>query len=127
MTYGPAPQRVSGVSAAAGSVTGWPARPGRSLAGLNEYPADKREISDRRIELIRDYAEKYGTLMEHDAIEMLKEMQGIAEDDLELQQKFVCKFEKVLPALKVFRFYPLENKLDAVVVYETARVIPLVE
>lgn len=93
----------------------------------NEYQAEKREVADRRVKLILEYAEKYGTLTEENAIEMLKEMQSIAEDELELQQKFVRKFEKVLPALKVFRFYQIENKLDAVVGYELALTVPLVE
>jgi hypothetical protein len=93
----------------------------------NEYQADKRALGDRRVKLVREYAEKYGELTEENAISMLKEMQSIAEDDLELQRDYVRKFEGVLPALKVFRFYQIEHKLDAAANFELARTIPLVE
>jgi hypothetical protein len=93
----------------------------------NEFQEAKRDVSDRRVKLIQEYAEKYGTLSEDHAIKMLKEMLDIGEDELEVQKEFVRKFEKVLPAMKVFRYYQIESKLDAVVEYELARSIPLVE
>jgi hypothetical protein len=39
---------------------------------------------------------------------------------------FLPKFRKVLPEKKVARYYQLENKINAVVEYELAKQIPLV-
>ena len=50
-----------------------------------------------------------------------------SEDWLRVQQKFVRKFRKVLPEVKVARFYQLENKMDAEVEAQLAVVVPLVE
>jgi hypothetical protein len=42
-----------------------------------------------------------------------------------VRQKHVKIFKKLLPPVKVARFFQLENKLDAVVNYELAQSIPL--
>jgi hypothetical protein len=44
-----------------------------------------------------------------------------------IRESYLKQFSKVLPGLKVARFYQIENKLDVVVRYEMAERIPLVE
>jgi len=46
---------------------------------------------------------------------------------LKVQKQYLRKFRKVLPALKVVRFYQLENKMDAEIDAELAVFIPLME
>jgi hypothetical protein len=44
-----------------------------------------------------------------------------------VQQKFVDKFKKVLPTVMVGRFYQIENKLDAIIMFDLAAGIPLLK
>ena len=46
--------------------------------------------------------------------------------ELEMRKSYVPKFEKVLPAAKVARYYQIENKIRAAIKYELAEGIPLV-
>ena len=44
-----------------------------------------------------------------------------------LRRKYVDQFAEVLPGRKVARFYQIENKVDAVIRYDLAATIPVVE
>jgi hypothetical protein len=44
-----------------------------------------------------------------------------------LRQAYLPKFRKVLPETKVVRYYQIENKINAVLMYELAKNIPLVK
>ena len=78
--------------------------------------------------MIQDYANAYNanTLTNAQAKSMFGEWMSIEEAGLQLKKKFAPKFEAILPAKKVVRFYQIDNKLDAMINFELARVIPLV-
>ena len=44
-----------------------------------------------------------------------------------MRRDYVAEFAKVLPGRKVARFYQIENKMDAVIRYDLAATIPVVE
>jgi hypothetical protein len=44
-----------------------------------------------------------------------------------VKRSYVEQFAKALPGRKVGRFYQIENKMDAVIRYEMAKTIPVVE
>ncbi len=92
-----------------------------------EYRAELAPIGDRRVELIMGYAEKYGSVTDEYAQKMLDEHLNIQQAALEIQRKYVPRFLAALPAVKVARFYQLENKLDAVVNYDLAMSIPVLQ
>ncbi len=50
----------------------------------------------------------------------------IQERELKLRQKYLRRFKKVLPTLKVAKLYQVENKLDAVLNYQLATQIPMI-
>ena len=52
---------------------------------------------------------------------------AIETERLKLRQDYLPRFRKVLPDIKVGRYYQLENKIHAVVAYELAKAIPLVQ
>jgi enoyl-CoA hydratase/carnithine racemase len=91
----------------------------------NEYRAQNSKLGDRAIALIDDFAKNYEALSDEKARELLKRQFEIENDRLKLKRSYSGKFEKVLPAKKVARYYQIENKLDAAVAYEAAQSIPL--
>jgi hypothetical protein len=44
-----------------------------------------------------------------------------------LRQAYLPKFRKVLPETKVVRYYQIENKIQAALMYEIAANIPLMK
>jgi hypothetical protein len=46
---------------------------------------------------------------------------------LEVRRAYLGEFAKVLPGRRAARFHRLENKMDAVMRYELAETIPVVE
>jgi hypothetical protein len=84
-------------------------------------------LRDRAAKLIVDYSEKFDTLTDADAKAMLNEMLSIQEDEAKVRRECLPKFEAILPAKKVARFYQLENKMNAEIRYAMSLEIPLVE
>jgi len=60
------------------------------------------------------------------AEDMLKDWFKIRGDQLKLQKKYVGRFQKVLPAVKVARLYQIENALDAVLSANLQANMPMV-
>ena len=52
---------------------------------------------------------------------------AIQEAEVKLKRSYVPKLEKALPEMKVARYIQIENKIRAIVNYELAAEIPLVE
>lgn len=92
----------------------------------NDYRAELVKVGDRRVKLITDYAASYETLTDEQAKTLLKQSFDIQDETVRIRKKYLKRFEKVLPVIKVARFYQLENKIDAVVNLQLAQQIPLV-
>ena len=61
------------------------------------------------------------------AKKLLNDALAIEASEVDLKKSYVPKFEKVLPAAKVARYYQIENKIRSVIKAELADGIPLVQ
>ena len=93
----------------------------------DEYRAEAKKIGDLRVKVITDYVAAYETMTDALAKQLLSDSVKFEEQNLKLKKKYIKKFEKILPAIKVTRYFQLENKLDAVVNYDLAAEIPLMQ
>lgn len=86
-------------------------------------------VMSRYGKMIAEYMRRYddADLSDEYANEMLETYFGIREEMLHVQQEFLPEFRAVLPALKVARFYQLENKFNAEIDAQLALVVPLVD
>ena len=91
------------------------------------YQAKLEKLVNRESKLIEDFAAHYETLTDDKAKSLLDESLSIDLDHQKLLQSFLPKFRGVLSDKKVARFYQLESKIHAVVKFEIARRIPLVQ
>lgn len=82
-------------------------------------------IRARTMNLIKEYEESYEKLTDDIARKLLDESIEIEALRLKLIQAYLPKFREVLPDKKVARYYQLENKVQAALMYELARNIPL--
>ena len=92
----------------------------------DEYQKIIVKLNLRTIALIEVYAKSFDSMSDEKAGKLLDEFLSIEEDTLALKQKFIPKFEKVLPKRKVARYYQIEEKLKAIVNFELVNKIPLV-
>ena len=81
----------------------------------------------RTARLINDYGEAYDKMTNETAKKLLDESMTIETLGPKLRQAYLPKFRKVLPEVKVGRYYQIENKIQAVLMYELAAKIPLVK
>ena len=90
-----------------------------------DYRLEAIALGDRMVDLILRYADNYDQLTDEVADKLLAEFVSIEQARADLKAKYLPKFNQVLPARKVVRFYQLENKLDIAVLGELAENIPL--
>ena len=93
------------------------------------YQRKLTAINQRMVKLIESYAADYqaNTLTDEKAKKLTEELVAIGKAEAELQAASVPKLSKVLPPKKVARYLQIENKIRAVVKYELAKAVPLVE
>ena len=84
-------------------------------------------LRTRTAKLLKDYADAYEKMSNDTAKKLLDEYMTLESLGLKLRQAYLPKFRKVLPEVKVARYYQIENKIQAVLLYEFAANIPLAE
>ncbi len=93
----------------------------------NAYQSDMITHYDRVAKLIDDYVESYRTMTDEKATQLVDEFLAIQANHVALLKSYLPRFQRVLPAQKVARFYQVENKLRALLNYQLASDIPLIQ
>jgi hypothetical protein len=93
----------------------------------DSYQKDLVALNDRALKNISEYAANADKMTDDAAKKIVTDHLAIESDRQKLRQSYLPKFAKVLPYKKVMRYYQLENKILAVVMYEAAKKIPLVD
>ena len=94
-----------------------------------EYQKDLTAINQRIIKMIESYAADYRakSLTDEKAKKLVEEMVAIEQAESGMKAAYVPKLGKVLPQMKVARYLQIENKIRALVKYELAGGVPLVQ
>lgn len=93
------------------------------------YQRDLQAINKRLASVIDAYALAYnkGAVLNDTAKKLLDDSIAIEMSESKLKQTYADKLSKVIPAAKAARYIQIENKIRAIVRYELADAIPLVE
>jgi hypothetical protein len=93
------------------------------------YQKDLQALNQRLLGTVQKYADAYnqGPVSDETAKKLINEAIDIEEAEVKLKRSYVPKLEKVIPGVKVARYIQIENKIRAIVKYELADQIPLVE
>lgn len=95
------------------------------------YQKELEQINQRIGATIRAYADAHnagkGMIPSDTAKKLLKEALASEEAEVKLRQSYAAKLEKALPATKVARYLQIENKIRAILKFELAGEIPLVQ
>ena len=104
--------------------------PAESKAFAPLYEKFQKELAPSRREqgrAILDFVNADGKLSDANAQRLATQVLTADREQARLHEKHFKELLKVLPARKAARYVQIENKLDAVVRYETAKAIPLVQ
>ena len=77
-----------------------------------QYEYERSRVDDDRVVVIKEYTQKYPTLTDADAKAMAEQMLECDYRLAALKKKYYKKFNKVLPALTVAKFFQLERRVD---------------
>jgi hypothetical protein len=89
------------------------------------FQADLGKLADRAMKLVEYYAANYRGMTDSAANRIVTEHLALEKDRAALLESYQPRFAKVLPAVKVARYYQIENKIRAIVNWELAKGIPL--
>jgi hypothetical protein len=92
------------------------------------YQKDLAGLNQRLGALIENYATAYnaGNVQEAKADELVEEFLAIEEAQLDLKRKYAEQLDGVIPAVERARYLQMENKIRALIDFDMAANIPLV-
>lgn len=95
----------------------------------DQYQKDLQKINQRIVNLLEGYADDFRakSLTDEKARKLIKEAVAIDQSEANLKSSYAPKLAKVLPVRKVVRYLQIENKIRAVVKYDLASGVPLVQ
>ncbi len=93
----------------------------------DRYEKELTAVNDRLVKLIQDYTTSFHDLSNEKAMKLVEDYLSVEAARVDVRRIYLPEFAKALPGKKVARFYQIENKMDAVVRYDLAAEIPVIE
>ena len=95
----------------------------------DKFRAEMLKIEEQYIDLVSEFVDRYqaGELTDEGADRLLDAYHDIQMDALQVRQRYVRHFRKIISGIKLMRFYQLENKVRAEVDAALALAIPLAD
>jgi hypothetical protein len=95
----------------------------------DEYQKDLQKINRRVVSLLESYAADFRnkSLTDDKAKKLIDEAIAIEGAEANLKSSYAPKLSKALPVKKVARYLQIENKIRAVIKYDLAQGVPLVQ
>jgi hypothetical protein len=91
------------------------------------YQTELNAVGDRMAAIVEDYTAHFRDLSNDKALELMKGYLAAEAERLKIREAYLPEFSKVVPGRTVARFYQIENKMDAVIRYDLAKTIPVVD
>ncbi len=93
------------------------------------YQKDLRKINQRIAKLLESHADDFRgkSLTDDKAKKLIDEALAIEQAEADLKSTYAPRLGKVLPVKKVARYLQIENKIRAVIKYDIAQGVPLVQ
>ncbi len=94
---------------------------------FTEYKAVMNPVFEKRIALIKDYVKKKGVLTDAEATAALDGILEIERDEWLVLRDFRKDFLEVIPAVKVLRFWQIENRMMLMLQANLAKDLPMAQ
>src|SRR5579863_1173740 len=93
----------------------------------DQYTTELTAISDKKVNLIKDYANGYGKLTDTQAVDLTKRLLDIDAQVTALREKYIPIFNKVIPGVKTATFFQMDRRFSLLMDLQVASQIPLVQ
>jgi len=93
----------------------------------DRYQKEINALGDRLAGVLLDYSASFRDLSNDKAMKLMEDYLSIEAERVKVRRTYIDEFAKILPGRTVARFYQIENKIDAVLRYDLARAIPVVD
>jgi hypothetical protein len=93
----------------------------------DRYRKELDVIGDRVEVIIGDYAKSFSDLSDEKALRLMEDYLAAEAERTQVRHAYLPQFAKFLPGRTVARFYQIENKMDAVLRYDRAATIPVID
>ena len=94
---------------------------------FDDYKAVMHPVFEKRITLIKEFVKKKGVLTEAEATAALDGILEAERDEWLVLRDFRKDFLEVIPAVKVLRFWQIENRMMLMLMANVAKDIPLAQ
>ncbi|MGH7786828.1 MAG: hypothetical protein ACRERC_08170 [Candidatus Binatia bacterium] len=93
----------------------------------DRYQAEISATGDRAVAIVEDYTTNFRDLSNDKALQLMGDYLAAEADRVAVRRTYLPEFAKVLPGRTVARFYQIENKMDAIIRYDLAATIPVID
>src|SRR3954471_3864408 len=93
----------------------------------DQYAVEMTKIGDQKYALIKEYAQKFGSLTDSQALSLVNRSLALDEAIAHLRIKDVPKVNGVLPGTKAASFFQIDRRLTGLIDLQLASQIPLVQ
>ena len=90
-----------------------------------QYRAAHKDLDDQRMILLSRFEESMNDLTDDEGSRFVTDALRLEKQRQALRQSYLMKFSSVLPGAKLFRYYQIETKLDALKLHFWTSTIPL--
>jgi hypothetical protein len=94
---------------------------------FTEYKAAMHPVFEKRISLIKEYIQKKGVLTDAEATAAMDGILEIERDEWLILRDFRKDLLEVIPAVKVLRFWQIENRMMLMLLSSIAKDVPLAQ
>ncbi len=91
------------------------------------FHSERDKLVDRRIKLLLEFRDNFDGLSEEQAKKIMDDHLALQDELLKLRKKWVKNFRGVLSEKTTLRYFQIENKLDAIIDFDLAQIVPLAE
>jgi hypothetical protein len=93
----------------------------------DRYAEEINATGDRVTTVVERYTATFQSLSNEEALKLMEDYLAAEGDRIKVRRAYLPEFAKILPGRTVARFYQIENKMDAVIRYDLAAAIPVVD
>ena len=91
----------------------------------DKYQAEMKKVFTRSSDILNKFASNYDSMTDDAAEDILKESLEVREDRNDILKDYANRLGKKLPATKVLRWVQIESKLNTLLDWQMAQIIPL--
>jgi len=92
-----------------------------------QYQSDLDKLSDQKVALIKEYADKYDTMDDKEVQSLAERSFALQKKRIDLRQQYFKKISKAVSPKSAARFVQVEDRIDMLVNLQLAASIPMVK